>query len=1780
MRPASSRVFVLWITVVSLIAAVFTFNGAASAQASAGSRRKLLRQSLLRQSVLSNASTLTLGTWAAPSAPRPATATDTWTGNGGANTNWSDTSNWNNGAPGGQNILINLTSASTVEDDSPTIGSLTLSNAGDSVTIANGTSLTVGGNISNAGTITLGSTTTFTYLDIGASNVTLSGAGTVVLGSGNVYNIIDATTTGNTLTNQSTIVGMGTIGNGHLVVNNSTGTINANVSGHSLLINPGGASTNGGTLEATNGGTLNLAGSSWTNTGGTISAGSGSAVVLNNGVTVTGGTLTSSGNGIVYGDNATLVGLTNAGNFQVQNGQTTYLSGTINNTGTMTLNSTTTYTYFDVASSNVKLTGSGTLVLGSNNVYNVLDASTTGNTLTNESTIEGEGTIGNGHLVVNNSTGTINANVSGGLLLLNPGGASTNGATMEATNGGTLNLSGSSWTNTGGTITAGSGSAVVLNNNVTVTGGTLNGSGTGVVYGDGATLVGLTTAGNFDIQNGYTTTISGTINNTGTITLGSTTTYTYLDAASGGATLSGGGTVVMGGGAQYAIIDGPGGATFTNSNNTIEGVGNIGNGHLTLVNNGTIDANVSPTVLNSPLIISSGSGGLANTGTLEATNGGFLNISGSSVTNTGSSAVIEALGSDSHGNASYVVLNNGVTINGGKLTTSGAGVIYGDNATLVGVTNAGNFQVQDGQTTYLSGTSNNTGTMTLASSTNYTYLYTSASTTLTGGGTVVMGAGAHYATLDGAGGTTLTNSNNTIEGDGTIGNGHITFVNNGTVNANTNGQVLVLNPVTGTNTATMEATNGGTLNLAGSSWTNAGGTLLAGSGSAVVLNNGVTVTGGTLTTSGTGVVYGNNATLVGLTNAGNFQVQDGQTTYLSGTINNTGTMTLDSSTTYTYFDTAANTTLTGGGTVVMGAGAHYAILDGASGTTLTNSNNTIEGDGTIGNGHITFVNHGTVNANTSGQLLILNPVSGTNTHTMEASNGGTLNLSGSSWTNTGGTLLAGNGSTVVLNNGVTVTGGTLKTSGTGVVYADGATLVGLTNAGNLQVQDGQTAYLSGTINNTGTMTLASSTTYTYLDLAKNTTLMGAGKVVMGAGSIYAIIDGATGLTLTNSGNTIEGDGNIGNGHLVINNKSGSIIANVNGQNLTINSSGSGTSNSGIFEGTNGGNLVVQGTLTNYNGGSNTLTGGTYIANGGNVYLPLGGSGGITALSANVTEENGGQIYNSNNGNNNALNGLTSITATGALTIGGVAFTDTGSFSNAGSLTILAGESFKVGTLTQISGNTLNAGTYVLDGNLSLTGATQNITTNSANLTLAGGTIENANSTSALANLATNNGSLTLANKANFTAAGNFTNNGTLSVNSGSTFGLSGSNVLTNLSSGTLNSGTYVIGGTLQLTSTNGGITTNAANLTLTGTTAKIMDGSSNALAGFNKNTGTFALASGASFTTASSNFSNSGTVNIAKGTTLTVGGTSNSYNQTAGQTTVDGTLSGGTGGSVNITGGTILGAGSIKANVSVGNASGAAATINVGDSGKAGLLSITGTYKQLATGNMTGFINGTTAGSGYSQLKVSGTAALAGTINFTVATKFQATLHVGETFTMLTASSVTGTFSNSTIAINSSFHFNVSYTATGVVLTVASGAAGPAQPAAQVASASAAARSRNPFRSTPLRSWGTGKKSNAILFAGGRQLPGRRQEWPERSERRIWEPLPVRSAFIKPAAVTRDPSAGDAASVRWNAPTRNRWIGPERPISSPSIPAVGWRNGFLDHRVPARIMPSLPRTTR
>jgi fibronectin-binding autotransporter adhesin len=143
---------------------------------------------------------------------------------------------------------------------------------------------------------------------------------------------------------------------------------------------------------------------------------------------------------------------------------------------------------------------------------------------------------------------------------------------------------------------------------------------------------------------------------------------------------------------------------------------------------------------------------------------------------------------------------------------------------------------------------------------------------------------------------------------------------------------------------------------------------------------------------------------------------------------------------------------------------------------------------------------------------------------------------------------------------------------------------------------------------------------------------------------------------------------------------------------------------------------------------------------------------------------------------------------GRLTVGGSSnnvSTTAASFSNTGTLAINGGDSFTAAKLTQIKGSTLSGGALVLGGNLDLTTAGISIATNSATLTLQGGTI-NSNGVNALRALTSNTKSLTLANNASLTTAttGNFTNSGTLSVNKGSTLTVGGTSNSYNQAAGT------------------------------------------------------------------------------------------------------------------------------------------------------------------------------------------------------------------------------------------------------------------------------------------------------------------------------------------------------------------------------------------------------------
>ena len=127
-----------------------------------------------------------------------------------------------------------------------------------------------------------------------------------------------------------------------------------------------------------------------------------------------------------------------------------------------------------------------------------------------------------------------------------------------------------------------------------------------------------------------------------------------------------------------------------------------------------------------------------------------------------------------------------------------------------------------------------------------------------------------------------------------------------------------------------------------------------------------------------------------------------------------------------------------------------------------------------------------------------------------------------------------------------------------------------------------------------------------------------------------------------------------------------------------------------------------------------------------------------------------------------------------------------------------------------------------------------------------------------------------------------------------------------------------------------------------------------------------------------------------------------------------------------------------------------ASVLTPGDSATVtGKLTVADTYTQSSSGALDIQINGATAGTKYDHLKVTQGATLGGTLNIALGSGFTPT--VGETFTILTASSVSDTFATvNGLAINGSEHFTITYNAGSVVLTVVSGALATSGPASGV----------------------------------------------------------------------------------------------------------------------------------
>ncbi len=1490
------------------------------------------------------------------------------------------------------------------------------------------------------GTLTLGNNTA-----LGANGLTLSGSSTLKSGVNglNLSSSSGVTLGSNTLTydmngENSTLSGV-ISGTGNLAVTNSTGSGALTLTGTNTY--SGSTSINGGTLVI--GSNANLG-----NTSG--------------GVIFDGGTLeTTAGFSSARGVNLASLG----GTVDVTGSNSTTLTGVISGTGSLTKTDTGTLILSgaNTYSGGTNLSG-GTLSLGNNSALGTsavtmqtgttLSAGLSGLSVSNNFLLNGNETYSSG---ANNST--LSGVISGT-------------GSLTKTGSGALTMTGSNTYAGGTTLTT--GTLNLGNNNALGTGSLSMGTGTTLQAG----LNGLAAANNVTLNgtdtfdtNGDSSTLSGVISGSGSLTqTGAGTLNLDGNNTYGGGTNLNGGTLGLGN--NNAL--GTGSLTMANGTTLQAGVdGLVVGNNVTLTGNDTIDSQTYNLTL---------SGVLSGAGSLTKINSGALTLTGDNTysggtTIDGGNVVVTNAGALGTG---------GFTLNGGSLlgesgalssttltlgSTTTLDVNPGDNDTLGALSGSGTVDIQSGSLT-TGGDDSSTlfsGVITGPGSLDKTGTGTM---TLTGDNTFTGGTDLQQGTLN------LGNNN-------ALGTGSLALEDGTTLQAGLNG-LNVVNSVTLNGSDTYDS-NGNNSTLSG---------VISGTGSldktgtgTLALTGNNTYTGGTTLSDGT-LNLGNNNAL----GTGNLTLEDGTT--LQAGMNGlavTNTVTLNG--TDTYDSNGNGSTLSG---VISGTGS-LAVTDTVGGGALTlTGNNTYTGgtdlqggtlnlgnNNALGTGNLSLESGSTLQAGIN-NLAVTNAVSLNGADTYD-SNGNDSTLSG---------VISGTGSLDKTGTGtLTLTGDNTYSGGT--TLADGTLNLGSNNAlgtGNLDIEDGTTlqAGLNGLAVTNG-LTLNGSDTYD--SNGNGSTLSG---VIGGTGSLVVTDTvGGGALTLTGdntymNGTDLQGGtlnlGNnnaLGTGNLALENGT-TLQAGLNGLSVannvilsgadTYDSNGNNSTLSGVISGTGSLDKTGAGTLTLT--GDNTYSGGTTLAEGtlnlgdnnalgtGSLALEDGTilQAGINGLAVtNRVSLNGNDTYDSN-GNGSALSGV--ISGTGSLavtdTVGGGALTLTGNNTYTG------GTDLQGGTLNLGNNNALGTGSLALeDGTTLQAGINGLAVTNTISLNGTDTYDSNGNG-SALSGVISGAGSLAVTDTVGggaLTLTGNNTYTGGTDLQGG-TLNLGNNNAL-GTGNLTLEDGTTLQAGINGLAVTNtislngtdtydsngnnstlSGVIGGTGSLTQTGTGTLNLTGNNTYSGGTNLNGGTLNLGS--------DNALGTGGLAMADGTTLQAGlnglAVSNNVALTGGDTydtngngsTLSGVISGagslavtnstGSGsltvtGDNTYTGGTSINSGTLVA--ANANALGTGDVVNHSTLSLAGPMTLTigGGYTQNAAGTL--LIGLGSTASLYDSLNVAGTASLAGTLKLFPYGGFQ--IHDNEDFTIITAGSVTGKFTTVTDTVGGDA-VSVVYNPTDVVV--------------------------------------------------------------------------------------------------------------------------------------------------
>lgn len=636
----------------------------------------------------------------------------------------------------------------------------------------------------------LGVDSVFTDLTVNGT-ATFTGGGSITLGdaaSSRVTGGVATTFTNVMVLEDYTLSGGGQLGNESMSLRVlADGIVRADAT-NPLNIDPGPGFNvvNMGLLESADGGTLHIRQTAIVNTGGTIRAGNASAVELFD-LVLTGGTLDGSGvirgNGLIRLENTII----NNGFYTVTDGGLTILDGDMTNTGRVTIAGGSF-----LFNNDTSLTGGGSYILGTGSSTSAL-AGTGGMspTVTNvDNTVRGGGNILISTFI--NQSAVIADEPGDPLRFLSP--SVENQGTMSAV-GAELNIRSGAFDNTAGALDTTAGT-IAITHGATVTGGLIdidgsstllldNGSilgGAVVTNSAGGTIVTDSLGGKIDgilhnpdggiirITNDSELILfsTGTYNNAGMIDLdGSGPFASFANTslqADGDVLLEGGGAIDMGTSGD-GILMGRAGTTssFTNMDNTI-----TGSGAIRLINSFTnhalIHVNNAPTGVagSGILFFEPGSGQLFNTGVIQASNGGTIDLDAGTYQNT--NGTIQAL------NGSTINIRPGAALIGGTIRTAGSGTVEIESVNVlfdgVGMEVDANVNVQTLGRLRLRGDITNRQTISILGA---GQLLIDGTVTLTGGGTIdltdptsrIFGFGGGDPDL-------LNNVDNTLTGTGEI----------------------------------------------------------------------------------------------------------------------------------------------------------------------------------------------------------------------------------------------------------------------------------------------------------------------------------------------------------------------------------------------------------------------------------------------------------------------------------------------------------------------------------------------------------------------------------------------------------------------------------------------------------------------------------------------------------------------------------------------------------------------------------------------------------------------------------------------------------------------------------------------------------------------------------------------------------------------------------------------------------------------------------------------------